>query len=54
MAHLPQNKRIFILLDRQIQETLEKEYQTSLDKLLPLKQQLRATDELIDLIVYKL
>ncbi len=42
------------LLDRQIQETLEKEYQTSLDKLLPLKQQLRATDELIDLIVYKL
>ncbi len=42
------------LLDRQIQETLEKEYQTSLDKLLPLKQQLSATDELIDLIVYKL
>jgi hypothetical protein len=42
------------LLDRQIQETLEKEYQTSLEKLLPLKQQLSATDELIDLIVYKL
>ncbi|NCR99041.1 MAG: N-6 DNA methylase [Microcystis aeruginosa L311-01] len=42
------------LLDRQIQETIEKEYQTSLDKLLPLKQQLSATDELIDLIVYKL
>ncbi len=42
------------LLDRQIQETLEKEYQTSLDKLLPLKQQLSATDELIDIIVYKL
>ncbi|TRV43171.1 MAG: restriction endonuclease [Microcystis panniformis Mp_MB_F_20051200_S9] len=42
------------LLDRQIQETLEKEYQTSLDKLLPLKQQLSTTDELIDLIVYKL
>lgn len=42
------------LLDRQIQETLEKEYQTSLDKLLPLKQQLSTTDQLIDLIVYKL
>ncbi|MDB9405121.1 N-6 DNA methylase [Microcystis sp. CS-574] len=42
------------LLDRQIKETIEKEYQTSLDKLLPLKQQLSATDELIDLIVYKL
>ncbi|ELP55683.1 type I restriction enzyme family protein [Microcystis aeruginosa TAIHU98] len=42
------------LLDRQIQETIEKEYQTSLDKLLPLKQQLSTTDELIDLIVYKL
>jgi low affinity Fe/Cu permease len=42
------------LLDRQIQETLEKEYQTSLEKLLPLKQQLSTIDELIDLIVYKL
>ncbi|MBE5231319.1 MAG: N-6 DNA methylase [Microcystis aeruginosa PMC 728.11] len=42
------------LLDRQIQETIEKEYQTSLDKLLPLKQQLSTTDQLIDLIVYKL
>lgn len=42
------------LLDRQIQETIEKEYQTSLDKLLPLKQQLSTIDELIDLIVYKL
>lgn len=39
---------------RAFQERLEKEYQASLAKLLPLKRQMAATDRLIDLIVYRL
>ncbi len=39
---------------RAFQERLEREYQASLDKLLPLKRRLAATDRLIDLIVYRL
>jgi Eco57I restriction-modification methylase len=40
--------------DRSLQEILEKAYSDSLSKLLPLKEQLLHTDELIDAIVYKL
>jgi hypothetical protein len=39
---------------RAFQERLSQEYQASLDKLLPLKGRLAATDRLIDLIVYRL
>jgi len=39
---------------RAFQERLAREYQASLDKLLPLKTHLAATDRLIDLIVYRL
>jgi hypothetical protein len=39
---------------RKFQETLETEYQASLDKLLPLKNKLMRCDKLIDDIVYKL
>ena len=39
---------------RAFQETLEREYTASLEKLLPVKQRLAATDRLIDLIVYRL
>jgi len=39
---------------RAFQERLAGEYQASLDKLLPLKARLAATDRLIDLIVYRL
>ncbi len=39
---------------RKDQETLEKEYQDSLEELLPLKTQLKQCDELIDKIVYQL
>jgi hypothetical protein len=39
---------------RKEQETLEKEYQPSLDTLLPLKMQLMRCDKLIDSIVYQL
>jgi len=39
---------------RQEQETLEKEYQASLNTLLPLKRQLMRCDKLIDMIVYQL
>jgi len=39
---------------RKEQETLEKEYQASLDTLLPIKTQLMTCDKLIDSIVYKL
>ena len=39
---------------RAFQERLAQEYQASLDKLLPLKARLAATDRLIDLIVYRL
>ena len=40
--------------DRAFQEHLAQEYLSSLDKLLPLKARLAATDRLIDLIVYQL
>lgn len=39
---------------RAFQERLAREYQSSLDKLLPRKGRLAATDRLIDLIVYRL
>ncbi len=39
---------------RKEQETLEKEYQSSLNKLLPVKMQLKQCDWLIDEIVYRL
>jgi len=39
---------------RAFQERLAREYQASLDRLLPLKARLAATDRLIDLIVYRL
>ena len=39
---------------RKEQQTLEKEYQASLETLLPLKMQLMRCDRLIDAIVYKL
>ena len=39
---------------RAFQERLEQEYRNSLEKLLPLKTRLAATDRLIDLIVYRL
>jgi len=39
---------------RAFQERLKSEYETSLAKLLPLKQRLAATDRLIDQIVYRL
>lgn len=39
---------------RKEQQTLEKEYQASLDTLLPLKMQLMRCDKLIDKIVYQL
>jgi hypothetical protein len=39
---------------RAFQERLAREYQASLDKLLPLKARLAATDRLIDLVVYRL
>jgi hypothetical protein len=39
---------------RAFQERLEQEYRDSLEKLLPLKAHLAATDHLIDLIVYRL
>jgi hypothetical protein len=39
---------------RAFQERLAREYQASLDKLLPLKVRLAATDRLIDLVVYRL
>lgn len=41
-------------LDRTLQENLENEYRSSLEKLLPLKEKLTETDALIDAIVYKL
>ena len=39
---------------RQEQQTLEKEYQASLETLLPIKTQLTRCDKLIDRIVYQL
>ena len=42
------------LVARKEQQTLKKEYQDSLDTLLPIKQQLTNCDKLIDAIVYRL
>lgn len=39
---------------RKEQETLEKEYQASLDTLIPIKMQLMRCDKLIDKIIYQL
>ncbi len=39
---------------RKFQEALAREYQTSLDQLVPVKKRLAATDRLIDLVVYRL
>lgn len=39
---------------RSFQERLKEEYQASLEKLLPLKRRLAATDRLIDLVVFQL
>lgn len=57
LCNIPKKKRRKLganPLDRAFQERLQKEYQASLDKLLPIKEQLAATDRLIDLIVYRL
>jgi len=47
-------KRLGVALSPDFHETLQKYYQQALDKLLPIKEKLRRTDELIDKIVYKL
>ena len=39
---------------REFQERLEREWKASMEKLRPLKEKIRLTDELIDRIVYKL
>lgn len=49
-----QKKLAVNLSARNFQENLEREYNASLGKLLPLKARLAATDRLIDLIVYRL
>ena len=55
LAVLRKNQRkLGVDVSRAFQERLEKEYQASLDKLLPIKQKLSATDRLIDQIVYAL
>jgi hypothetical protein len=41
-------------LARAFTDALEREYSASLGKLLPIRQQLAATDALIDQIVYRL
>ena len=42
------------VLGRAFQERLAKEYEASLEKLLPIKQKLATTDRLIDQVVYAL
>jgi very-short-patch-repair endonuclease/type I restriction-modification system DNA methylase subunit len=56
LAVLRQNRRKLIVdpSRRAFQEHLQAEYAASLDKLLPLKQRLAATDRLIDQVVYRL
>jgi len=56
IAVLKQNKKKLTIdpVARQEQQTLAKEYQATLDTLLPLKMQLRRCDNLIDAIVYQL
>lgn len=39
---------------RNVQETVEREFNASMSKLNPLKSKIAATDRLIDLIVYRL
>jgi hypothetical protein len=48
------NKMVANLKSREFYETIKKEYEKSLSKLLPLKEKLAKTDRLIDQIVYKL
>ena len=48
------NKMVANLKSREFYETIKKEYENSLSKLLPLKEKLAKTDRLIDQIVYKL
>ena len=56
IAILKKNKRKLNIdpVSRKEQENLEKEYQASLDTLIPIKTQLTRCDKLIDKIVYKL
>jgi adenosine deaminase len=49
-----QKKLKIDITTRKEQETLEKEYQSSLNTLLPIKKQLKQCDWLIDEIVYRL
>jgi hypothetical protein len=52
---LQDNKqRLGVYLSDSLLVQVAKQYQQSLDKVLPLKKQLKQTDELIDQIVYKL
>ena len=56
IALLKKNKKKITIdpVARKEQQTLEKEYQASLETLLPIKMQLMRCDRLIDQIVYKL
>ncbi|MDJ0554608.1 MAG: TaqI-like C-terminal specificity domain-containing protein [Microcoleaceae cyanobacterium MO_207.B10] len=56
IAVLKKNKKKIKIdpVARKDQQTLEKEYQSSLEKLLPLKTELKQCDKLIDKIVYQL
>jgi hypothetical protein len=57
LGFLKRNKKDIDALDittRNAQETIKKEFETSLEKLNPLLQKIRKTDELIDQIVYRL
>ncbi len=47
-------KRLGVTLSPDFRQRLSEFYQETLEKLLPLKEKLRATDELIDQIVYRL
>ncbi len=57
MLHVLSQNRRRLSVDpelRTVQESVEKEYATSMEKLTPLKAKIAATDRLIDLIVYRL
>jgi hypothetical protein len=51
---LDNKKRLGVYLSDSLLTHVAEQYQRSLDKVLPLKKQLKQTDELIDQIVYKL
>jgi hypothetical protein len=51
---LDNKKRMGVYLSDSLLATVEEQYHRSLDTVLPLKQQLKQTDKLIDQIVYKL